>query len=279
MKIRVLAENSFCKINSLNVKSEHGLSLFIEFDERKILFDTGQSDLFIHNAEKMEIDLSQVDYFVISPGHFDQGGGLNHFLKINKKAKIFLHFNAANKFYTKIFGFIPYHVGLDQKIIAQNSRIYFIEEDTQIEDKIILLEGLPEVFPQPAANKALFEKTINRFIADKFSHELAMLLIENDEIVLFSGCSHSGIINIIEEVKLFSKNMRIKATFGGFHINNPISKKNECQDYIEELTEALGETDPVFYTGHCTGEKNFLNIKGCMGKKIQTMNNGEVIEV
>ena len=212
------------------LNAENGLSLFIEFDERKILFDTGQSDLFIQNAEKMGIDLSQVDYLIISHGHFDHGGGLKHFLKINKKAKIFLHINAVHKFYTKIFGFIPYYVGLDQKILAQNSRIYFIEEDTQIDDKIILLEGFPEVFPQPEANKALFEKTKNRFVADKFNHELVMLLIENEEIVLFSGCSHSGIINIIEEVKLFSKTMRIKATFGGFHIHNPISKKNESPD-------------------------------------------------
>jgi 7,8-dihydropterin-6-yl-methyl-4-(beta-D-ribofuranosyl)aminobenzene 5'-phosphate synthase len=279
MKITVLAENSVYKPNSENLESENGLSLFIEFDEKKILFDTGQSDLFIQNAEKMGINLSHVDYLVISHGHFDHGGGLKHFLKINKKAKIFLHKNAVHKFYTKILGFIPYYVGLDQKIIAQNVRIYCIEEDTQIEDKIILLEGFPDVFPQPEANKALFEKLKNRFIADKFNHELAMLLIENDEIVLFTGCSHSGIINIIEEVKLYSKTMKIKATFGGFHIHNPISKKNESTDYIEKLAEALGETDPVFYTGHCTGAKNFQFIKGWMCRRIQPMNTGDIIEV
>jgi 7,8-dihydropterin-6-yl-methyl-4-(beta-D-ribofuranosyl)aminobenzene 5'-phosphate synthase len=279
MKITVLAENSVCKSNSQNLKAENGLSLFIEFDERKILFDTGQSDIFIHNAREMGIDLSQVDYLVISHGHFDHGGGLKHFQKINKKARVFLHRNAARKYYTKIFGFIPYYVGLDQKIIAQNSRIYFIDEDTQIEDKIILLEGFTEVFPQPESNKALFEKTENRFIADNFNHELAMLLIENDEIVLFSGCSHSGIINIIDEVKLFSKNMRIKATFGGLHIHNPISKKNESPEYIAELTIALGETETVFYTGHCTGENNMWYIKGRMPGKIQIMNTGDVLEI
>ena len=202
MKITALAEN--------------GLSLFIEFDKRIILFDTGQSDLFIHNAEKMGIALSQVDYLVISYGHFDQGGGLKSFLKINKKAKIFLHITAAQKFYTRIFGSIPYYVGPDQMIIAKKNRIYFIDEDTQIDDNIILLEGFKEVFPQPETNKALFEKDKNRFIIDKFNHEIVMLLIENDEIVLFSGCLHSGIISLIEEVKLFSKTMRIKATIGGF---------------------------------------------------------------
>lgn len=217
MKITVLSENSVCKSNSLNLKAENGLSLFIEFGERKILFYTGQSDIFIHNAREMGIDLSQVDYLVISHGHSDQGGGLKHFQKINKKAKIFLHINAAKKYYTRILGFLYNYVGLYQKTNARNNRTYFIDEDTQIEDKIILLEGFTEVFPQHKSNEAFFEKYENQLLADKFNHELVMLLIENDEIVLFSGCLHSGIINIIDEVNLFSKNMRIKATFGGLH--------------------------------------------------------------
>ena len=220
MKITVLSENSVGKSNSLNLKAENGLSLFIEFDERKILFDTGQSDLFIRNARKMGLDLSEVDFLVISQGQFDHVGGLKHFQKINKKAKVFLHINAAKKFCTRILGFFPYYVGLDQKTLAKNSRTYFIDEDTQIEDKIILVEGFTEVFPQPGSDKTLFEIE-NRFIPDKFKDELAMLLIENDEIVIFSGCSHSGIVNILDEVRIFSKNMRIKATFGGFHIHNP----------------------------------------------------------
>lgn len=232
MKITVLAENSVCKSNSLKLKAENGLSLFIEFDKLKILFDTGQSDIFIHNAIEMGIDLSQVDYLIIPHGHFDNGGGLKHFQKINKKARVFLHINDAKKYYTRILGFIPYNVGLDQKKFAQNSRIYFINQDTQIEDNIILVEVFSEVFPQPESNKAIFEKTKNRFIEDNFNHELAMLLIENDEIVLFSGCSHSGIINFIDEVKLSSRDMRIKAAFGGV-----------------------------------------------MGKKIQTISTGDVIEV
>jgi len=220
MKITVLTENLVCKSDSLSLKAENGLSLFIEINERKILFDTGQSDVFIHNARKMGIDLSQVDYLIISHGHSDQGGGLKHFQKINLKAKVFMHINAAKKYYTQILVSSPYSERLDQKTNAQNRRIYFIDEDTQIEDNIILVEGFTKVFPRSDFSKALFVKTENRIIADKFNHELVMLLIENDEIVLFSGCSHSEIINILDEVKLYSKTMKIKATFGGFHISN-----------------------------------------------------------
>ena len=89
----------------------------------------------------------------------------------------------------------------------------------------------------------------------------------------------SGIVNIIEEIKVFSKNLKIKATFGGLHINNPLNKKNESPCYIMKLTDTLGEIDSVFYTGHCTGEINFCRIKEMLGNKIRTMNTGEVIEV
>lgn len=259
MKITVLAEKTACDANSLKGETENELSLFIEFDERVILFDTGQSDIFIHNAEKMGIDLSEVDYLVISHGHFDHGGGLRHFFKINKKAKIFLHINVVSDYYTRIFGFIPDYKGPDQKVIAQNSRIFFIEEDTKIDDKTILIEGFTEVFPQPKASRALFEKTNNLIISDKLNHELAMLLIENDEIVLFSGCSHSGILNIIEEVKVITKKMRIKAIFG--------------------LAEARGESRSIFDTGHCTGEKDLWYMKSWMPEKIQTLNTGKVIVI
>ena len=245
MKVTLLAENSVCKTDLSDAKEENGLSLFVEFGERKILFDTGQSDLFIHNARKMGIDLSLVDYRIISNVYFNHGTGLNHFQKINKKARVFLHINAAKEHYTGILGFIPYYLGLDQKTIARKSRIYFIDQDTQIEDDIILLDG----FPKPESDKTLLEKDENRFITDKLNNELVMLLIENEEIVLFSGYSHSGIINIIDEVRLFSKNMRIKATFGCFHIND----LNEYNDYITDSTGLPGETESGYYPGYYSG--------------------------
>jgi 7,8-dihydropterin-6-yl-methyl-4-(beta-D-ribofuranosyl)aminobenzene 5'-phosphate synthase len=280
MKISVLAENSVCSNNIRNVKSEHGISLYVEFEEKRILFDVGQSDLFLQNAKKMGIDLSQVDYLIISHGHYDHGGGLRHFLKINKKAKVFLHRYAFHKYYAKILGFIPYYIGLNQKTISDNlDRIHFIDKDKRIDDKLIFLEGFQEEFPQPDANNALFERLNKHLVPDKFKHELGLLLPEKDGMVLFSGCSHSGIINIIRKSNEYSDNKKIKAVFGGFHIHNPTSKKDESPVYIGKLTEAIGEIDSVFYTGHCTGETNYRFMKEKLGNKIQTMNSGEYLVV
>ncbi|MDD2682314.1 MAG: MBL fold metallo-hydrolase [Bacilli bacterium] len=86
MLIKSLSDNI-----SLNEKflHEHGLSIYIEINNIKVLFDTGASSIFSNNALKLNIKLKDVDYLIISHGHYDHGGGLNTFLNINTKAKIF----------------------------------------------------------------------------------------------------------------------------------------------------------------------------------------------
>ena len=97
MIIKTLVENT-SKTGEL--KSEHGLSLYIETKKHKLLFDTGSSELYSVNAAKMGVDLAKVDIAVISHGHYDHGGGLETFLKINKKAKIYMHRNSLGKYYS-----------------------------------------------------------------------------------------------------------------------------------------------------------------------------------
>jgi len=80
MIIKTLVENTAL---SKNFGSEHGLSLYIEANSHKILFDVGASELFLENAKKLNVDISEVDYLIISHGHYDHGGGLRAFLREN----------------------------------------------------------------------------------------------------------------------------------------------------------------------------------------------------
>ena len=96
MKIQVLLENTSLRQDLL---AEHGLSLYIETGEHKILFDMGQTEAFAYNAEQMGIDLSQVDIAILSHGHYDHGGGLKYFMGINQKANIYLNRYAFSPFY------------------------------------------------------------------------------------------------------------------------------------------------------------------------------------
>lgn len=84
-KITTLVENA---VYGRNLQAEHGLSLLIENNGYKILFDTGQSDLFIHNATLSDIEIAEVNFLILSHGHSDHTGGLRHFLSVNKKASV-----------------------------------------------------------------------------------------------------------------------------------------------------------------------------------------------
>ena len=89
MKITTLLDN---RTHSEKLKTEHGLSLYIETDDnQKILYDTGQSDLFMDNAAELGVDLTEIDMVIISHGHYDHIGGLTAFLEANKTAKIYMN--------------------------------------------------------------------------------------------------------------------------------------------------------------------------------------------
>lgn len=92
LKIIPLVENTSL---TPDYKSKHGLSLYVETDDHKLLFDVGPDDTFLKNAEKMGIDIADVDIAVISHAHYDHCGGMDLFLDVNKKAKIYLQESAV----------------------------------------------------------------------------------------------------------------------------------------------------------------------------------------
>ena len=87
--------NSNCSF----LKNEHGLSLYIKYNNKNILFDSGPSDVLISNALKMNLNISDIDYLIISHGHFDHGGGIIPFLEHNHKAKVFMQKYSNRNYY------------------------------------------------------------------------------------------------------------------------------------------------------------------------------------
>ncbi len=121
MRVTALTENT----TEIGLRTEHGLSLYIETDDKKILFDSGQTELFAENAGHLGIDLSSVDMMILSHGHYDHGGGLKKFIEINKKAPIYMsryafepHYNGTEKY-----------IGLDSSL-ENSERIIFTDEIT-----------------------------------------------------------------------------------------------------------------------------------------------------
>ena len=88
IRITTLVENTASEADLL---AEHGLSFWIEYGDKRILFDTGQSDILIQNAKALGINLAEADAIILSHGHYDHTGGLAAVLDIADKAKIYLH--------------------------------------------------------------------------------------------------------------------------------------------------------------------------------------------
>ncbi len=117
MKIVTLIENTSL---SKDYHHQHGLSLYIESGQHKILFDTGSDGKFIENAKKLQVDLTKVDTVVISHGHYDHGGGLKAFVEINDKAQIYIGVGAYEPHVTKLLKIFKYNIGIEPLANAAN---------------------------------------------------------------------------------------------------------------------------------------------------------------
>ncbi len=240
MRITVLVENTAV---GEELGAEHGLSLFIETDRYNILFDMGQSDLFEKNAKLLEIDLSKVDFAVLSHGHYDHGGGLEHFLRINERAPIYLSPHAFEEHY---HGKKRY-IGLDPSL-KKEKRLNFVENTTEILPQITLFPRL-EKQEIPILSGGLTRKEEDVFLEEDFRHEQYMMIEEKGKRVLFSGCSHRGVLNICKE---FCPDILI----GGFHFS-----KLGLDERLEQMTEELSQLPIRYYTCHCTGKKQYEFMK------------------
>ncbi len=255
MKITVLTENT----SRCGLPVEHGLSLYIEANGRKILFDTGQSGLFADNAERLSVDLSAVELAVLSHGHYDHGGGLGRFLEINKKAPVYMSRYAFEKHYNG-----ERYIGLDESL--DRSRFIFTDGVTKIADGLTLYScsDMEKIIDLGAFGLNMLEG--ERLVPDDFRHEHYLLIEENGKRVLISGCSHKGIVNIMNRFKP-------DVLIGGFHFS-----KIEPGEKLKALAETLGKFDTVYYTCHCTGERQFEFMKQYMNR-LNYISTGEAVEI
>lgn len=274
MIIKTLIENTAI---SDKVESEHGLSLYIQTNKHKILFDLGQSDLAFKNAKTLDVDITKIDTVIISHGHYDHGGGLNKFLKLNSLAKIYIHRKAFENHYSIKKNQIIKQIGLDKSLIT-NERLIFIDDYLKIDEELELFANVRQTFLPPVFNQNLLMDYNNKKVKDTFEHEQNLIITTNKSTVLFAGCAHNGIINIINKANEI-KNNNINYVIGGFHLYNHNENKTEPKDRIEKLSLKLKEINCNYYTCHCTGVEAYKDIKTFIGDKIQYLATGSMIEI
>jgi len=264
MKWTVLSDNrtngsplELVRFAGKELETEHGLSILLETGKHCVLLDTGASDVFIRNAEKMGIDLSTADYVFISHGHSDHAGGLKHLLRINQRAKVIISPDAVSgKFFSKRQYL---HSITTEWPEITHDRLILVESTYEVSERLHVIAHIPHSHPMPKGNQHLFVQNADGdFINDDFRHEQALYT----EGLLFTGCAHSGLENILSACP-----WPVHTVVGGFHLLDG----QESEEELTELAQMLKANYPntQFYTSHCTGDSVYEVMKGMMGEQLQ----------
>lgn len=266
------------KSDSSKFKHEHGLSYYIELNDKKILFDTGKTSLFIDNAKTLGVKLEAVEIVVLSHGHYDHSGGLKAFLEINDKAIVYVAKGVFEPRYAiRENGELAY-IGIDPSLKG-HPQIMEVTGGYEIHKGITLFSGVPSIFSRPKANGNLMavSKEDASTIEDDFMHEQNLLIEESGHTYLIAGCAHNGICNIIDYV-INELSMSPTEVFGGFHLHNRREALRESPEVISRIGDYLIKSGAIFYTGHCTGEIAYNQLKKLMGDKIFYLASGCQLE-
>lgn len=250
--------DAFGKASSM--QKDWGYAALVEYRGRRILFDTGNNpDILARNAKAKGIDLSKLDFVVMSHRHGDHMGGMAYLLSVNPKVKI----------YAPKEGFGVYGADLPSS---------FYRKDASLPSEQRYYGGKPPDVMRfgsawPDANFELIDKLteiapgihVIALVSDKPGtlelRELSLVIDTPDGVVIVVGCSHTGIDKIVEAAATIDPHIYLVA--GGFHL--VVSEDDE----IDEIVTALRDFYKVAYVapGHCTGEPTFTALKKAFGDR------------
>lgn len=269
MKITFLVDN---KTESTRCAAEWGLSILIDDGKQKILMDQGASPMLLENAKRMGISLEEVDFATISHGHYDHSGGTEAFLKLNKKAKVYVHEHAPR--FSCAQG--SHNIGLpwtDDFLSENKNRIVYTRGRYQIAEGVFLISEVPRLEGYTPTEK-FFIKADGKMVEDTMDHEQTLVIEKDKGLYVFSGCSHQGIVAIVRHIMKLFPNKRIAALIAGMHLYS--AQGQERKRVIDEI--ARMDIDYVFPV-HCTGMKAIIEFKIKMGDRVKIATAGRTYEL
>lgn len=270
MRITVLSENTS---QNPRLITEHGLSLHIDRGTESVMMDFGNKGALVPNAAELGIDLPAPSWGVLSHGHFDHSGGIAAFREKNPAMPIYVQAGAFGNYRAaRTDGTVEY-IGMAPPL-REDANIRPVSGVTELSGGALLFDGITGREFYSHANDCLLEGDR----PDLFRHEQALILPLGSGYVLFGGCAHNGIVNVMTRaMEIWGK--APDTVLSGFHLADPTSQRG----YDPELTEAIGKRllryPTRYFTCHCTGLAAYEVLKNTMGDTVAYAACGDGIDL
>ena len=270
MTLTVLAEDHG-NPDMPDLDPEHGFSILADLNDLRILYDFGAKDSLEHNCRHLDVDLGTVDAALLSHGHYDHADGMKYFLKQNTSATIW---HARGAFHPRwsISGGSPKDVGIS--MIPTDDIVERLAAVDTLQDRetYVILPAASGHRARPRGNATLLAGSEGDRLQDEFTDELTLVLRTDEGLVVVTGCSHRGILNIVDQVKTYCPECPIRALIGGFHLIDREENDEEVREVGRRLKMDLSESRII--TGHCTGDRSLATLAESMGRPVERLKVG-----
>ena len=247
VKITTLSENTA----SAACIGEWGLSMLVEVDGKRILFDTGSGTAAVHNADLMGIDLSSFDVMVLSHGHYDHTGGLLDVMRRAGKKEIIAHPDVWARKYGSMNNTPARYVGIPfvrEALEVMGASFRLTKEPVKISEHVTTTGEVPMLNDYETVETYLKVMDGDEMKQDEIDDDLSLVIDTEFGLVVILGCAHHGIVNNLRQAQKVTGKELIYAAIGGTHL------VHASKERMAKTAAALKEMG-VQYLGvsHCTG--------------------------
>ena len=251
------------------LSEEWGLSILIVADGRQILLDTGSSELFARNADCLGIDLGSVEIGVLSHAHYDHADGMETFFTLNRSAPFLVREGTCENCYGTSEGVLRY-IGVQSGVLKKyDERIRYVRGVHTIAEGIWLVPHRRADYSSIALRNELYTITNGEHLPDDFAHEQSLVIETGKGLVVFNSCSHTGMTNILTDIREMLDRSDVYAYVGGLHLY-----KMTDEELAALSGEILRNSVSHIFTGHCTGNHAFSFLKERLDGRIEQFSSG-----
>ncbi len=264
--------------------SENGMSIYVEFNGKNYIVDTGLTGKAVDNARRMRLPIDEIDGVILTHNHAEHTGGIESIMRLNPRATIYIRAGAQREVHKKS-GFFKTPVGLGRGFFRKYAdRLVLFNNFSEAAEGFYLAscEDFEEKYINPDRSYLVMEG--RKAVPHDFSDESFAVIFPRarkaDGLVVIGGCFHCGAANMMDTIQRRWYGIPILAVIGGFHFMGSNPKTINCSsDYITAQARSLKFSGAEkIYACHCTGFKGFDIMDEVLGDRLMYLGGGEEID-